>query len=228
MYKYFKRGIDIILSSIGIVVTSPILLIAGLAVKIEDPKSPIFFIQRRVGYKEKIFGIYKLRTMKVNEKTGVNEVTKVGKFLRSTSIDELPQLLNILKGEMSFLGPRPWIEDYSKYFNDEERRRNDVLPGLSGLAQVRGRNGITIQQKLDADIEYVDNFSFKMDMYILLKTVEIVLKRTNASIKEATIQEELQYLKEKQQKELKEKETKKSKKEDKKEIKNKKQKSKKK
>ena len=116
---------------------------------------------------------------------------------------------------MSFLGPRPWIEDYSKYFNDEERRRNDVLPGLSGLAQVRGRNGITIQQKLDSDIEYVDNFSFKMDMYILLKTVEIVLKRTNASIKEATIQEELEYLKEKQKREkeeLKNKKTKLSKK----------------
>lgn len=201
MYKYLKRLIDIIVSLIGIIVTLPILLIAMLVIKIEDPKSPVIFKQKRVGYKEKRFSIIKLRTMKVNKKTGVNEITKVGKFLRNTSIDELPQLFNILKGDMSLIGPRPWIEEYTDYFTATERRRSEVLPGLSGLAQVRGRNGITIREKLEADIEYVDNQSLKLDLQIFFKTIYVVLKKTNASIKEATIQDEINYLKEKFEKE---------------------------
>ena len=201
MYKYIKRTIDIVISSTGLIVTSPVLLIACIAIKLEDPKSPVFFIQKRVGYKEKRFKIYKLRTMKVNKKNGINEVTKIGKFLRNTSIDEIPQLINILKGDMSLIGPRPWIEQYTNYFTAREKKRTDVLPGLSGLAQVRGRNGITIEQKIESDIEYVENQSFKLDLKIFFKTIYIVLKKTNASIKETTIQEELDYLKNKFEKE---------------------------
>ncbi len=194
MYKYVKRLIDIVIALVGIILTLPILLIAMIVIKIEDPKSPIFFTQKRVGYKEKRFKIYKLRTMKVNKKTGVNEVTKVGKFLRNTSIDELPQLFNILIGDMSLIGPRPWIEEYTDYFTATEKRRSEVLPGLSGLAQVRGRNGISIREKLEADIEYVDKQSLKLDLEIFFRTIYVVLKKTNASIKEATIQDEINYL----------------------------------
>ena len=201
MYKVFKRAIDIIAATTGLIVTSPVLLVACIAIKLEDTKSPIFFTQKRVGYKEKRFKIYKLRTMKVNKKTGVNEVTKMGKILRSTSIDELPQLINILKGDMSLIGPRPWIEQYTDYFTAREKRRSEVLPGLSGLAQVRGRNGITIREKLEADIEYVDKQSFKLDLEIFFKTIYVVLKKTNASIKECSIQDEINYLKDKFEKE---------------------------
>ena len=194
MYKrFFKRMFDFILALMGIIVVLPFELIASLLILIIDRMNPIFK-QARVGKGEKVFYIYKLQTMK-KDKQGVNQVTKLGKFLRATSIDELPQLLNILKGEMSFIGPRPWIEAYTKYFNKEQKRRHDVLPGISGWAQVNGRNDLTIQDKINLDLWYVDNVSLKTDIKIVFKTIGIVFKKTGASISENGIQDELKELK---------------------------------
>lgn len=195
--KYIKRLIDIIISVIGIVISLPILIISSILIKIEYPLEPVIFKQKRVGYKEKIFEIIKFRTMKVNPKTGVNEITKIGYILRSTSIDELPQLFNILKGDMSLIGPRPWIEEYSKYFTNNERKRSEVLPGISGLAQVNGRNGITIKDKLELDIEYVENQSIILDLKIFLKTIYIVFRKSDVSLPEESIKDEIRYLKRK-------------------------------
>lgn len=194
MYKRFlKRMFDFILALMGIIVVFPFELIASLLILIIDRMNPIFK-QARVGKGQKVFYIYKLQTMK-KDKQGVNQVTKLGKFLRATSIDELPQLLNILKGEMSFIGPRPWIEAYTKYFNKEQKRRHDVLPGISGWAQVNGRNDVTIQDKINLDLWYVDNVSLKTDIKIVFKTIGIVFKKTGASISENGIQDELKELK---------------------------------
>lgn len=201
MYKkYVKRIFDFIAALLMSIVAFPIVFIAGLCILITSG-SPILFRQKRVGKDEKPFYIYKLRTMTKN-KDGINEVTKLGSFLRATSIDELPQLINILRGEMSFIGPRPWISEYSKYFTKKDRRRSEVLPGLSGWAQVQGRNGITIKQKLKADTWYVDHISFKTDMVILIKTIGIVFKKTGASITEVGIQDELRELRENYQQRL--------------------------
>lgn len=195
MYRKFgKRMIDIIGAFVMLVLSSPILLVAAICIKIHDGGN-VVFKQKRIGKNENPFYIYKLRTMAKNEE-GINTVTKLGGFLRATSIDELPQLLNILKGEMSFIGPRPWIEEYTKYFTKQDRRRSEVLPGLSGWAQVQGRNGITVKQKLNADTWYVDHVSMRTDINIFCKTILLVFQKTGASITEKGIQDELKELKE--------------------------------
>lgn len=194
MYRnYFKRMIDFTLALITLIIVSPILGIVSLIIKVEG-KGKILFKQKRIGKNQVAFNIYKLRTM-ARDKDGVNRVTKIGKLLRVTSIDEIPQLINILKGEMSFIGPRPWIEEYSKYFNKKDRRKFEVLPGISGWAQVQGRNDMTIKQKLKADIWYVDHISFKIDIIIFFKTLKIVFQKTGCSITENGIQNELNQLK---------------------------------
>jgi lipopolysaccharide/colanic/teichoic acid biosynthesis glycosyltransferase len=123
-------------------------------------------------------------------------ITKVGKFIRSTSLDELPQIINILKGDMSFIGPRPWITEYYNSFNTEQKRRTEVLPGLSGLAQVKGRNGLTIFDKIKYDLEYVNNISLKYDIKIIFLTIYTVLKKEQAEIIQESIEEEIKALKE--------------------------------
>lgn len=194
MYKnVIKRVLDFLLALIGLVLSFPFQFIACLLILIIDRMNPLFK-QARVGKKEKVFYIYKMQTMK-KDNNGVNQVTKLGKVLRATSIDELPQLLNILKGDMSFIGPRPWIKEYTKHFNKEQKRRHDVLPGISGLAQVNGRNDITIQDKIKSDLYYVDNVSFMLDLKIVFKTIAIVFKKTGASISEKGIEEEIEELK---------------------------------
>ena len=122
-------------------------------------------------------------------------VTNVGKFIRKTSIDELPQIINILKGEMAFIGPRPWIEDYYEWFTDEQKRRNEVLPGISGLAQVKGRNGISITDKIKYDVEYVDTMSFLLDLKIWYRTIKTILRGKEAEISEVGIKDEIEELK---------------------------------
>ena len=122
-------------------------------------------------------------------------VTNVGKFIRKTSIDELPQIINILKGEMAFIGPRPWIEDYYEWFTDEQKRRNEVLPGISGLAQVKGRNGISITDKIKYDVEYVDTMSFLLDLKIWYGTIKTILRGKEAEISEVGIKDEIEELK---------------------------------
>ena len=190
--KVIKRFLDVIMAFVLFIISLPILFVSAIAIKL-DSKGKIIFKQKRVGKDGQVFYIYKLRTMS-KDKNGVNKVTKVGKFLRITSIDELPQFINIIKGDMSFIGPRPWIESYSKYFTDEDKRRWKVLPGISGYAQVNGRNGMTIKEKIAADIWYVDNISFLTDLKILFKTVNIVIKKDGASISEKGIRDELKEL----------------------------------
>ncbi|MGB9975793.1 sugar transferase [Thermovenabulum sp.] len=181
--KYIKRILDFIFAVILLIIASPIMLLAAIAIKIEDPKGPVLFTQKRPGKDAKIFTIYKFRTMKVEtEKDGrkltdFERMTKVGSFLRKASIDELPQLFNIIRGEMSFIGPRPLLVDYLKYYSKEQMRRHEVLPGISGWAQVNGRNAITWEEKFNYDIWYVDNLSFLVDLKILFMTIYNVLKR---------------------------------------------------
>ena len=190
--KVIKRFLDVIMAFVLFIISLPILFVSAIAIKL-DSNGKIIFKQKRVGKDGQVFYIYKLRTMS-KDKNGVNKVTKVGKFLRITSIDELPQFINIIKGDMSFIGPRPWIESYSKYFTDEDKRRWKVLPGISGYAQVNGRNGMTIKEKIAADIWYVDNISFLTDLKILFKTVNIVIKKDGASISEKGIRDEIKEL----------------------------------
>ena len=149
--------------------------------------SPILFKQKRPGYKEKIFGIYKFRTMTndIDEDGNLlpdeQRLVGVGKFIRSTSLDELPQLFNVLKGEMSFVGPRPLLIEYLDLYDDEQKRRHDVKPGITGWAQVNGRNAISWEQKFEYDVWYVDNQSFWLDMKILWMTFLKVVKRSDIS-----------------------------------------------
>ena len=198
MYNIIKRILDFILALILLIIFIIPMMIAAICIKIED-KGPVLFKQKRIGKDEKPFYRYKFRTMAEKRRDNMTHeemVTKVGKILRKTSIDELPQLLNILKGEMSFIGPRPWIPEYYEWFTDEQKRRMDVLPGISGLAQVKGRNGISIFKKIEYDIEYVENISFLLDLKIMCWTLLTVLSKSNTDISEKQIKEEIRQLKE--------------------------------
>lgn len=199
IYIVVKRIIDTVLASVLLIVLFIPFIIIGIAIKIED-KGPVFYTQDRVGKNLKLFKIYKFRSMKTNRKelegnmSHEEMVTKVGKFIRKTSIDELPQLINILKGEMSFIGPRPWIPEYYEFFTEEQKRRSEVLPGISGLAQVKGRNKINIFKKIDYDIEYVDKISPLMDIKIIFLTIKQLFEKDEAEIAESGIKEEIQEL----------------------------------
>ena len=201
MYLKIKRITDIVLATILLIIFAIPMVMLAIAIKMEDG-DPIIYKSKRMGKDRKIFNVYKFRSMKTKRKElqsqleHENMVTKVGKFIRKTSLDELPQLFNILKGEMSFIGPRPWIPEYYEWFTEEQMRRAEVLPGISGLAQVKGRNGIGVFKKIEYDIEYVDNMSFKQDMKLVLETVKTVLSETNAEITESGIKEEISELKE--------------------------------
>lgn len=187
MYKYIKRFFDIVSSLIALVVLSPLLLlliIVGAFVMKGNP----FFTQQRPGKNERIFKLIKFRTMtNAKDKEGnllpdADRLTKYGEFLRNTSLDELPELINILKGDMSVIGPRPLLVQYLPYYTEEERHRHDVRPGLSGLAQANGRNNVTWEEKFAWDIKYVNEMSLILDINILLKTVFNVLKRDDVVV----------------------------------------------
>lgn len=202
MYKnVIKRISDFILAFILLIIAAIPMLIVAMCIKIED-KGPIIYKSKRVGKNCKIFNVYKFRSMKVNRQelhsnlSHEQMVTKVGKVIRKTSLDELPQLINILKGEMSFIGPRPWIPEYYDWFTDEQKRRSNVLPGISGLAQVKGRNGISIFKKIEYDLYYVEHISMWLDIKIVFETIVQVFKKTNAEISEQGIKEEIKELKE--------------------------------
>jgi len=181
-----KRLFDILFSIILIILFAPVLIIVSLLI-LAAMGRPILFTQSRPGYKEKIFGIYKFRTM-TNE-TDVNgellpdsqRLQGLGKFIRSTSLDELPQLFNVLKGEMSFVGPRPLLVEYLPLYNERQKIRHDVKPGITGWAQVNGRNAISWEQKFEHDIWYVEHQSFLLDMKILWMTMIKLFKRSGIS-----------------------------------------------
>lgn len=214
VYIGVKRIIDFLLSLILLIILSPIMLIVAIAVKL-DSKGPAFLKQERSGKNNKLFIMYKFRSMvadnDVHDLKTSDRVTRVGKFIRKTSLDEIPQLINILKGEMSFIGPRPWIVEYSNYFTSKQMRRLEVLPGMTGLAQCEGRNGISIFDKINYDIKYVENISLKMDLYIIFKSIYTVFSGKDAAGDKNIIKNELEDLKNQFNGEFEIKETKKDK-----------------
>lgn len=185
-YNWIKRIIDIVLSFIAIVLLCPILICIAIFIKAKLG-SPIIFSQERPGKDEIIFHMYKFRTM--TDERNINgellpdedRLTSFGRKLRSTSLDELPELFNILKGDMSIVGPRPLLVKYLPLYNDEQRQRHLVRPGITGLAQVNGRNAISWEEKFKLDCEYVKNVTFINDMKIFFKTISTVVKREGIS-----------------------------------------------
>lgn len=180
--RYFKRPMDFILSLIAIIVLSPVLLVVAILVRAKLG-NPVIFKQKRPGLNEKVFTLYKFRTM-TDERDENGELlpdsarlTKFGRFLRSTSLDELPELFNILKGDMSIVGPRPLLVQYLPLYNEHQKHRHDVRPGLSGWAQINGRNAISWEDKFDLDVEYVNNVSFLLDWKIIFLTLKKVFAR---------------------------------------------------
>lgn len=180
--KFGKRLLDFLLSSVAIVVVSPVLLVVAVLVRVKLG-SPVLFHQERPGRNEKIFTLCKFRTMTdKRDKDGnlmpdADRLTKFGKLLRSTSLDELPELFNIWKGDMSIIGPRPLLVSYLPWYTKEERLRHTVRPGLTGLAQVSGRNFLDWDSRLAKDVEYVKNLTLAMDISVLVKTVAVVFAR---------------------------------------------------
>lgn len=196
MYKYFfKRLFDIIGALFGLILLSPVFLVVGLLVRIKLG-APIIFKQKRPGKNEKIFTMYKFRTM-TDEKDDNGDLlpdsvrlTKFGKFLRSTSLDELPELWNIFIGNMSFIGPRPLLVVYLDRYSDEQRKRHSVRPGLTGLAQVNGRNAVRWDEKFNLDVKYSNELSIWNDLKIFIKTFLVVLRRDGVSSETSVTMEE--------------------------------------
>lgn len=196
MYKnIIKRLLDFSLSLIGLLVLSPVFLVLILLGAYQMKGNP-FFTQQRPGKNEKIFNLIKFRTM-TNEKDEAGNLlpddvrlNRYGKLLRSTSLDELPELINILKGDMSIVGPRPLLVRYLPRYNDHQKRRHEVRPGLTGYAQANGRNALSWEEKFDMDVWYVDHVSFCTDFKILLDTVRTVLKRDGITSESSTTMEE--------------------------------------
>lgn len=184
MYKhFFKRLIDFTLSLIGFIVISPIFIIVWVGLTIANKGAGALFFQERPGKDEKIFKVIKFKTMTDERDASgkllpdAERLTKVGRFVRSTSLDEIPQLINVIKGDMSLIGPRPLLVQYLPLYNEYQKRRHEVRPGITGWAQVNGRNAISWDQKFEYDIWYVDNISFSLDIKVLFRTIQKVFKR---------------------------------------------------
>lgn len=200
--KFFKRALDIILSFSAIVVLSPLLLILTVLGAVKMKGNP-FFVQARPGKNERIFKLIKFRTMTCEKDKDGNflpddiRLTKYGKFLRKTSLDELPELFNIFIGNMSIVGPRPLLVKYLPLYNERQKHRHDVRPGLTGLAQVKGRNGISFEERFELDIEYIKTLSLKNDTLIILQTIKTIFKREGISSETSATMEEFKGTKEK-------------------------------
>ena len=188
MYRrFFKRLFDFFLSLVGFIFISPIFLLLWIWLSIANKGAGAFFFQERPGKREKIFKVIKFKTMTDERDVSGNllpdaeRLTGVGRFVRSTSLDEIPQLLNVIKGDMSLIGPRPLLIQYLPLYNDFQRRRHEVRPGITGWAQVNGRNAISWEQKFNYDVWYVDHLSLSLDSKILLKTIQKVFNREGIS-----------------------------------------------
>jgi lipopolysaccharide/colanic/teichoic acid biosynthesis glycosyltransferase len=188
VYKhFFKRIIDFILSLIGFIIISPIFIVVWIWLTIANKGAGAFFFQERPGKDEKIFRVIKFKTMTDDRDASGNllpdaeRLTSVGRFGRSTSLDEIPQLLNVIKGDMSLIGPRPLLVQYLPLYNESQKRRHEVRPGITGWAQVNGRNAISWTQKFEYDVWYVDNVSLSLDFKILVRTILKVFKREGVS-----------------------------------------------
>lgn len=194
--KCFKRLFDIVFSFLALVILSPVLLVVAILVRVKLG-SPVIFKQERPGKNEKIFKLYKFRTMTdKRDKNGKllpdeKRLTKFGRRLRSTSLDELPELFNILKGDMSFVGPRPLLVEYLPYYTKQEHHRHDVRPGLTGLAQVSGRNLLSWAERFKLDVFYVNNISFLSDLKIVFKTINKVVRGRDIVVGDGQIMKNL-------------------------------------
>jgi lipopolysaccharide/colanic/teichoic acid biosynthesis glycosyltransferase len=184
MYRhFFKRLFDFVIALIGFIIISPLFLLLWIWLSIANKGAGAFFLQERPGKDEKIFKVIKFKTMNDRRDENGNllpdseRLTKIGRFVRSLSLDELPQLINVLKGDMALVGPRPLLVQYLPLYNEKQRRRHEVRPGMTGWAQVNGRNAISWQEKFEHDVWYVDHLSLSLDIKILLKTIEKVFKR---------------------------------------------------
>jgi len=193
---YFKRIIDTVIALVSLIILSPLFLILWIWLSIANKGAGAFFVQERPGKDEKIFKVIKFKTMnderdaKGNLLPDSERLTRIGRFVRSLSLDELPQLINVLKGDMSLIGPRPLLIQYLPLYDEMQRRRHEVRPGMTGWAQVNGRNAISWQQKFEYDVWYVDNLSFSLDVKIILKTIEKVFKREGINSETAVTMEE--------------------------------------
>lgn len=182
--KYVKRALDFLISTITFILISPIMLLLVVLVRVKLG-TPVFFKQERVGQNEKVFNMYKLRTMtNTCDKNGnllpdEERLTKFGEKLRSLSLDELPELINIMRGDMSLVGPRPLLVRYIPYYTEKEHHRHDVKPGLTGLAQINGRNYTSWEKKFEWDLNYVESLSLITDINIIMKTIKVVFMREN-------------------------------------------------
>ena len=186
MYKnFFKRIFDLIIALICLIISSPLIIVTFTVLYYINNSFKVFFIQNRPGKNSKVFRVYKFKTMSDKKDYNGNllpdkdRITPIGKFIRATSIDEIPQLFNVLKGDMSLIGPRPLLVEYLPLYSKEQSRRHEVRPGITGWAQVNGRNAISWQQKFEYDVWYVDNISFLLDMKILFLTLKKVIKRSD-------------------------------------------------
>jgi len=189
MYKFFlKRTIDFLLSLLGFIIISPIFLLLWIWLSIANKGAGAFFFQERPGKDEKIFRVIKFKTMNDRKDASGNllpdalRLTNVGKFVRSTSLDEIPQLLNVIKGDMSLIGPRPLLIRYLPYYNERERLRHSVKPGITGWAQVNGRNTVNWNDRIEMDVYYVQNISFSLDVKIIFETIRNVFYRKNVVV----------------------------------------------
>lgn len=194
MYKYFKRLLDIVMAFILLTLLSPIMLAVTILILLQRD-GPVLFKQERPGKNGEIFEVHKFRTMSTTlQKDGrklsdMERISKLGNFLRKTSLDELPQFFDILRGKMSFIGPRPLVKAYLPLYNERQMRRHEVLPGISGWAQVNGRNTITWEEKFELDVYYVDHMSFWLDIKIFFMTLKNVLKRDGINSSESNTME---------------------------------------
>lgn len=188
LYKrFFKRSVDIAVSSVGLVISAPFILVVAALIKLENKIPGVFFHQERPGKNGKVFRLVKIKTMTEDRDENGNllpvpkRLTKMGSFVRSTSLDELPQLWNVLKGDMSLIGPRPLLVEYLPLYSPTQTRRHEVRPGITGWAQCNGRNAISWQKKFEYDVWYVDHLSFLTDCKVITKTIGKVLKREGIS-----------------------------------------------